>query len=61
MEGDYKTKSYNLKEIPEDVYGILLRKQVEKKIKCKCQYSIESVIYAIIRDSAKFDEEEKKK
>lgn len=43
--------SYTLKEIPEDVYNIVLAEQSEIKKKKKInQFSFESTIYKMIRD-----------
>lgn len=47
-----KTKTLKLRKIPPDVYGILLRIQGDKKVKCNCQYSLEQTVYMIIRKMA---------
>lgn len=46
--------SYTLKEIPEDVYNLVLAEQSEiKKKKRINQFSFESTIYKMIRDYCK--------
>lgn len=44
-----KKKTLLLKGIPEDAYEKLLQLQALEKIKCKCQKSLETVIYNLIR------------
>ena len=40
-------------ELPADVYNIVLAAQAKQKIKCNCQYSIQSTIIKIIREYEK--------
>ncbi len=46
----YSPKQFRLREMPEDVYHILLTTQAEKKKSCNCQFSLEQTIYKIIRE-----------
>jgi hypothetical protein len=45
-------KTYLLRNIPDDIYTILIREQAELKEKCKCQKSLETTIYSLIRIAA---------
>jgi len=49
----YKPKQLRLREMPKDVYDIILDAQTEHKKKCNCQFSQEQTIYKIIRKAAK--------
>jgi len=49
------TKSLKLRQIPPDVYQLLLKIQGEKKVQCNCQYSLEQTVYMIIRAFTKPD------
>jgi hypothetical protein len=53
MSEQKKLKQHKLKAIPEDVYRIILEKQLEHKLHCNCQFSIEQTIYKLIRLAGK--------
>ena len=53
---DYKAKQLRLREMPEDVYSILLKEQAEQKQKCKCQFSLEQTIYKLIRKATRHED-----
>lgn len=48
-----KGKKMILRNIPKDVYKIILVEQGKKKVDCECQFSIEQTIYMLIRWAAK--------
>ncbi len=50
---NYKPKQLRLREMPKDIYDIILDVQTEQKKKCNCQFSQEQTIYKIIRKAAK--------
>ena len=37
------------RNLPEDVYKILLKKQAEIRIACACQFNLEKTIFKIIK------------
>ena len=45
----YKPKSMILKNIPKDIYEILLIEQAREKIKCCCQVKLEYMVFDLIR------------
>ncbi|MBK7882496.1 MAG: hypothetical protein IPJ81_00640 [Chitinophagaceae bacterium] len=49
-EEEYKPKRIDLKEIPKDVWDILLDLQVHYKKKCNCQLGLEQTIYKAVRE-----------
>ena len=49
----YKSKQMRLREMPKDVYEILIDAQSAQKKKCNCQYSLEQTIYKLVRLTAK--------
>lgn len=51
--------SIQLRAVPEDVKAIILQKQGEYKVKCRCQFSQEQTIYKMIRELAGIKEEKK--
>jgi hypothetical protein len=54
-------KSMTLRDIPEDVFKILLTEQKEEKMKRKIgMYGIEQTIYKIVRDYERCKKEGKK-
>lgn len=48
-----KAKKMILRNIPKDVYKIILTEQGKKKVDCECQFSIEQTIYMLIRRAVK--------
>lgn len=50
---EYKPKELRLSKIPEDVYKALLKIQADAKLKCRCQKSLETVIFNLIRKEGK--------
>lgn len=48
-EEEYKPKRIDLKNIPKDVWDILLDQQVHYKKKCNCHLGLEETIYRIVR------------
>lgn len=48
-EDGYKPKSIYLKEIPKDVYDILIEEQAYLKKRYHCQRSLSTTIYSIIK------------
>jgi hypothetical protein len=57
----YKPKSYRLREMPKDVYDLIIDEQAKKKKSCNCQFSIESTIYMMLRRAGKVTEEQSDK
>jgi hypothetical protein len=49
----YKPKQYRLREMPKDIYDIIMDVQTEQRKRCQCQFSKEQTIYKIIRKAAK--------
>lgn len=57
----YMAKSMTLRNIPKDVFKILLDEQKEEKVRRgKGMYGIEQTIYKIVRDYERCKREEKK-
>lgn len=52
---DYKPKQLRLREMPKDVYDLILEAQLVQKKKCNCMFSLEQTIYSIIRKVSKSD------
>lgn len=54
-------KSLLLRDVPKDIWEILLKKQSEvKKSKVSAQFSLASAAYKIIRDNEKLNPNEQK-
>lgn len=51
-----KLKTWPLKEVPDDVRKIVLEEQAKLKTECKCQKSVQTTIYSIIRKFGKSNE-----
>lgn len=51
------SRSYYLRDLPDDVYEKILKIQKESKENCNCMVSIERTIYKIIRS---YEPQEKK-
>ena len=52
-EPKHKLHQMRLNAIPDDVRTILLRAQLEKKISCNCQFSLEQTVYMLLRKAGK--------
>lgn len=52
----YKPKQLRLRQMPKDVYDLVITAQAEQKKKCNCQYNIEQTIYLMIRKLEKRNE-----
>lgn len=50
---NYKPKQMRLREVPKDVYDLLLEAQLNQKKKCNCQFSLEQTIYMLVRKGNK--------
>ena len=52
---NYKPKQMRLREMPADVYDLLIDAQAEHKKKYKVQFSLEQTIYKLLRKGSKLD------
>jgi Tfp pilus assembly ATPase PilU len=49
-----RKRSFTLKQIPKDVWDIMIDQQADFKKTCDCNYSLERTVFKIIRASKDF-------